>query len=147
LCHSCYRRTRELLDPSLKTKRNAGLRDRYQNDPEFRAKTQEINARTRAAVRADPERRAGRQRSTRDSWLRKFYGITIGQWEVMFAEQQGRCASCGDDLGPRAHTDHCHRTGVVRGILCKPCNQAAGLLLDSPDRARKLATYLERVAA
>src|SRR3990167_1332886 len=39
--------------------------------------------------------------------------------------------------------DHCHVTNTVRGLTCSPCNVAIGMLRDSPDRARKIAEYLE----
>jgi hypothetical protein len=41
-------------------------------------------------------------------------------------EWQGeRCAICGRDRGEPV-TDHCHRTGIVRGFLCRSCNLMEG---------------------
>lgn len=40
---------------------------------------------------------------------------------------------------PGAHS--CGR--CVRGLICRDCNSAAGLLVDSPNRARALAAYLD----
>jgi hypothetical protein len=40
--------------------------------------------------------------------------------------------------------DHDHSSGIVRGILCQPCNLAAGMLRDDPGRANNLAQYLGR---
>ena len=34
----------------------------------------------------------------------------------------------------------------IRGLICRGCNSAAGMLLDDPDRAVALAKYLRRVA-
>ena len=76
--------------------------------------------------------------------LRK-YGLTQEQWEAMFEAQGRRCASCGvDDPGSSYgwHTDHCHDTGVVRGILCLKCNRGIGFL-NSPEHLRKCADWLE----
>lgn len=53
------------------------------------------------------------------------------------------CCSCGDKA-ERAHVDHCHRTGVIRGLLCHGCNVAAGMLKDSASKAYLLARYLNR---
>lgn len=39
--------------------------------------------------------------------------------------------------------DHCHKTNVIRGLLCGRCNPALGYLQDSPDLARRAALYLE----
>jgi hypothetical protein len=38
--------------------------------------------------------------------------------------------------------DHCHNTGVFRGILCNKCNRGIGLLEDDPARCRAAASYL-----
>lgn len=75
----------------------------------------------------------------------KLYGLTKD--EVMeMAEKQGfACASCGDDAKGQEHTlcvDHNHDTNEIRGLLCAGCNTAAGWLEDSPERAIRLAIYL-----
>ena len=41
------------------------------------------------------------------------------------------------------HIDHCHKTGVVRGMLCGNCNFLLGHANDSPEILRKAADYLE----
>lgn len=53
------------------------------------------------------------------------------------------CESAGCD---RAATDldHDHATNKFRGWLCGHCNKALGFTLDSPERLRALADYLER---
>jgi hypothetical protein len=42
------------------------------------------------------------------------------------------------------HVDHDHGTGRYRGVLCRDCNLALGLLKDSPARMEKLARYVLR---
>lgn len=61
------------------------------------------------------------------------------------ASQHGRCAACNTaDCGPLGLViDHCHRTGVVRALLCSNCNTALGLLRESPERIRALLKYAE----
>lgn len=97
---------------------------------------------------------AGRQRSIegqardRDRYLRKNYGIGLTEYENLFLAQSGRCAICGstEPGGPTAtaafHVDHCHATGRVRGLLCRACNTALGLLKESPDLFAAAARYL-----
>lgn len=78
------------------------------------------------------------------SWkLRNLYGITLEEYEAMKARQAGVCAirGCGR---PLRDLDHCHKSGAVRGLLCRPCNLAIGLMDDSNDRIRGLIEYLER---
>jgi hypothetical protein len=60
------------------------------------------------------------------------YGLTFEQYEAMFTRQGGKCLVCRNDFtatGKRKPCiDHCHKTGVVRGILCGSCNSAEGFL-------------------
>ena len=81
-----------------------------------------------------------------DYWRLYKHGVSQDAYAAMLAGQGNRCAACGTtEWGERGpHIDHDHETGTVRGILCLKCNLAAGLLGDSPTRARELAEYLER---
>lgn len=76
----------------------------------------------------------------------KRYKLTPAELENMRDAQSGRCAACNHPHA-RLQVDHCHKTGVVRGLLCGACNSAAGRLRDDPARLRKLADYLEAAAA
>lgn len=51
------------------------------------------------------------------------YGITPEQYAEIFRRQGGRCAICrAQPRTIRFAVDHDHKTGEVRGILCKRCN-------------------------
>jgi hypothetical protein len=57
----------------------------------------------------------------------------------------GRCDVC-DQTCPterRLCVDHCHETGLVRGMVCQDCNVAAGRLRDDWRRAVSMARYLK----
>lgn len=41
--------------------------------------------------------------------------------------------------------DHCHRTGVVRGLLCYKCNVGLGAFEGSINNLENAANYLRRV--
>lgn len=73
------------------------------------------------------------------------YGIGKEQWDALF-EKQGRvCAICSADSPGWVrgwHTDHCHETGQVRGILCVNCNHGIGKFQDDPERLIRAAKYL-----
>ena len=93
---------------------------------------------------ADPER----VRSIERKWKRiRNYNLTPNDWELLF-EIQGRvCACCGSpDPGYKKGwaTDHDHKTGHFRGILCPPCNSTIGFARESSARLRAAADYLER---
>lgn len=51
------------------------------------------------------------------------------------------CEVCG---GPALHVDHDHETGHVRGVLCRGCNTALGMVEDDRDRLAMLIHYLDR---
>lgn len=59
--------------------------------------------------------------------------------------QGGVCAICRRNVPHRGKymcVDHCHATGVIRGILCANCNRAIGLLEDNPEFIRGALRYL-----
>lgn len=60
----------------------------------------------------------------RDAYLRRTYGITEAEYLQVLEYQGGRCAICHRKPAPgkNLHVDHDHRSGVVRGLLCMPCN-------------------------
>jgi hypothetical protein len=83
------------------------------------------------------------------AYLKRTYGITIEDYEAMYAEQEGTCAICSGEgfVMKQSHNmklvvDHCHETGRVRGLLCHNCNRALGLLKDSTDSLRAAINYL-----
>jgi len=78
--------------------------------------------------------------------VKKEYGLTPQQVDDMMIAQGGKCAICNDVLGSTHHAqiDHCHATGVVRGLLCINCNWMLGKSRDNPVTLRAAADYLER---
>lgn len=72
------------------------------------------------------------------------YGVSVEDWDIMFAQQGGVCAICKqvDQTGIRLSVDHDHVTGVVRGLLCRNCNVALGLFKDDPERITVAVSYL-----
>jgi protein-arginine kinase activator protein McsA len=77
--------------------------------------------------------------------LRKLFGITIEQYNVMGESQHWMCAICSapQPENEHLHVDHSHNSGKVRGLLCRACNTAIGLMNDEPERLRKAISYLE----
>lgn len=52
-------------------------------------------------------------------------GVTDADYHRMLAEQDGHCALCpAVPKTRRFSTDHNHKTGAVRGLLCHRCNRA-----------------------
>jgi len=81
-------------------------------------------------------------RARENNRLKKKYGITILEYEALYEEQQGLCASCGDPMWGKPHLDHDHATGNLREMLCRGCNVALGMLQDKPEKILRLHSYL-----
>lgn len=75
----------------------------------------------------------------------KRHGVADHLIPAILAEQEnGRCHACdrpAAEVG-RLHVDHDHATNEYRGLLCKPCNTALGLVEDDIERLCLLAAYL-----
>ena len=96
--------------------------------------TNTITRDRRRRVRANtPEQKRKWQLKTR-------YGLTPERFDEMWAEQNGLCALCDDDLATtkRVCVDHCHDTTRVRGLLCHRCNIRLGGWDDPTWRARAI---------
>lgn len=84
---------------------------------------------------------------TREKHLKRKYGVDFEQYDKMLANQGGICAICGklesDENHGVLHVDHCHESGLVRGLLCRNCNHVLGLFQDNPERLMAAKHYLE----
>jgi hypothetical protein len=72
----------------------------------------------------------------------KNYGISLQEREEFYKKANYQCELCGskNNLG----IDHCHTTGVIRGILCKRCNISIGGLGDTIEGLQKALAYLQK---
>jgi hypothetical protein len=66
----------------------------------------------------------------REAMLKRSYGITQYDYDMLLAAQNGVCRICEKTQRKvkNFHVDHCHKTGRVRGLLCTRCNMALGWL-------------------
>ena len=86
-------------------------------------------------------------RAHRNTQLKYLYGITADDWDQMFADQKGRCASCGihqSEIEIVFFVDHDHETNDVRELLCQPCNSTIGYAKEDPDRLERCAEYMRK---
>lgn len=83
----------------------------------------------------------------RNRWRSRWYkyGLTKSDFDKIFAKQGGKCPICGN-AGDESEfvVDHCHKTGIVRGLLHNQCNTALGLLRDDPAIIYQASAYLEK---
>jgi len=83
------------------------------------------------------------------------YDMTRQGYDRMLAAQGGMCRICRTDRPgtksgrgrtPRFCVDHDHRTGRVRGLLCRSCNSGIGHLQDDPSILARAIAYLTEAA-
>ncbi len=81
----------------------------------------------------------------RRNQLKSRYGVSLGDYDRMLAEQEGVCAICrtSPDIR-RLAVDHDHTTGAVRGLLCGTCNRTLAALERNPDWVSTALEYLRR---
>lgn len=103
----------------------------------------------RDCVNADARRNHARRPKdkVRNENLKRRYGITLADYQIMLTAQVGVCAVCENPPTERdrfiLNVDHDHKSGRVRGLLCILCNTVLGKMNDSPALLRKAADYLE----
>ena len=66
------------------------------------------------------------------------FKITSQEFDAIM--EKGKCECC--DATDNLCIDHNHATGKVRGLLCKSCNTALGMLCEDTIRINNLIKYL-----
>lgn len=79
----------------------------------------------------------------RKSKLKTKYNLTIEQYNQILIQQKYRCSICSKHQGDvYLAIDHCHKTGIIRGLLCRKCNLALGHLDDNETTLYNALLYL-----
>lgn len=132
--------------------RTANVDARKAYGAEYRAANVEREkARHKAEYAANPG-------AVRMRFLKRNYGLTQDDYHQIIDDQLGLCANSGcfnSAADATLHVDHDHACcpggtscgKCLRGLLCRECNLALGLINDDPKRLRGLADYLEDHAA
>ena len=127
---------------------NARRRKQYAENPEKRRKARARARRYRRANKAKiaEQRRLDRKQNPekmRKQHIQYTYGLSWDEYQAILARQGGVCGMCKTKSKRPLCVDHCHKTGMVRGILCSPCNLTIGLCRDSTKITRAATAYLE----
>ena len=126
-------------------KLNELRRLRYQTDrahrEKLRAQAKQYRS-TRPPAVYDPRYHRRRR-------LLSLYGISHEEYDEMLERQGGVCAICKNKPGEGKLlcVDHCHVTGMVRGLLCHKCNSVLAFGNDDPDIMRAAIAYLQAALA
>lgn len=126
---------------------------------EWRANNRDhVNAREREGRKKNPEkyRQWAKNNREKEGLLRtskeiaRLRGITIEQYQQMFIDQNGLCKICQKPETRMARNggvarlclDHCHKTNIVRALLCHSCNQVVGHSKESIEILESAINYL-----
>jgi hypothetical protein len=133
-CRVCGEK-KNLLDGYYRTRKNVSLKSSYS----YECKECTVK-RVCENHRKDPTLEKNRH-------LKRQYGITFAEFDKMLTEQKNSCAICKTTRAGGKHNsfvvDHDHKTGKVRGLLCKSCNIALGEVKDNIHTLNDMIEYLE----
>lgn len=152
ICNKCNieKPLTEFHSSKLKYKANDGKRPtcklcRRMYDPKWwqqnREKACEISKKWQ---RRNPD---ATKRNSKNQNLKWNYGITLDHFNKMCLEQGDTCAICKKDNSQFTKTlfvDHCHKTGKIRGLLCKKCNSGLGFLGETVEDLERAIEYLKK---
>lgn len=94
-----------------------------------------------------------KNKERRRNWQRKNqlkirYGITQEQYNQMLIDQNYKCKICfSNNPGNNSknfYVDHCHKTNIIRGLLCVHCNMAIGQFNDNFENIKRASYYVEK---
>jgi len=97
------------------------------------------------------KRKKAKKASRQDTYQRRVFGISAEEKQELIEFQGGGCI-CAEWTGYTGKTrslstDHDHQTGVVRGALCKHCNDLLGRVRDDPRYFQRMLAYLDNPPA
>lgn len=103
-------------------------------------------------ARAFDRDRQNRQRTPEGKEWARFYrwltrhGLRPDDYGALFEAQGGKCAICKarPQPGKFLHIDHDHKTGLVRGLLCRGCNMGLGCFQDNTSSLYEAVDYVTK---
>lgn len=85
--------------------------------------------------------------SDKEKSLKYSYGLSLQQYEDLKQSQNYSCYICKrheSEVGKKGLVvDHCHNNGMVRKLLCGPCNTTLGLVKENVQTLGAMIQYLK----
>lgn len=136
------------LTDEQKAQRKAYVKEWCRKNPDKKKAYQQTHlAKNREALN-ERSRRRRQNHPEKTRWsslraMRKRAGVHPD--DLTGETRDGPCEICGQHAAPLAF-DHSHTTHRYRGWLCSQCNQALGMLQDSPAILASAIAYLQQTA-
>jgi hypothetical protein len=127
-----------------KEKRKAQQKEWAQNNPSS------INASSNKWRKSNPQKNKQREKKWREAnghkiysaSIKRKYGLSCQEYNLMSNKQDGLCLICLNGPKGMLCVDHDHKTGKVRGLLCRSCNLMLGYAKDDAFRLSRAVDYL-----
>lgn len=145
-CKNCVTQyTKKFYSDPVNRKKIAAYKKEYNKKPEIYAKLKEWHKTPEARAqkkeyRNRPEVKSRLKEGWREYQLKKNYNLSVEDYTNLLKKQSHKCKICG--LKTKLVVDHCHNSGMVRGLLCAKCNFALGLLNDNVKVLYNAINYL-----
>lgn len=133
-------RTKEMQRESRKRCRD---RVRASNRASYRRHKEARTEYSRKMYNTNPDVKKSKKDGDRKWRLKTKYGLTVEQFDEMLLSQKGHCALCAKPMS-KPIIEHCHKTGIIRGLVHQQCNAMIGMAQDDPEVLRSAIVYLNR---
>lgn len=153
-CQAAYRAAHRGEKKSYNTAYNTANREEISaqkaayhtaNREKIKARNAAYHAANREKIKAQRAeyRAANRGKIRADARMRK-HGIPLETFQTMRRTQKDVCGICKRTFLETPYVDHCHKTGQIRGLLCRRCNTALGSFNDSLEILDSAKEYLRQ---
>lgn len=113
----------------------------YKNKKSFDGRTSYCKACSRACQEISCKKDSSYRHAAQ---IKTKYNLSRKEYDDLLKGQRGRCAICRQPFDRTPNVDHNHRTGKVRGLLCKSCNMGLGNFLDKIPLLTAAISYLRK---
>lgn len=100
---------------------------------------------------AQMNERKKRRKEIRMKCIAKRVGTITSEILRYLSDNSGKCAICNLEISfyaegraKAAVIDHCHKTGLFRGVICHKCNSGIGLMQDNVQALERAVEYLKK---
>jgi hypothetical protein len=99
-------------------------------------------------ARSNLSKNLSKRERAKDARLKREFSITLEQYNQVLKAQGGVCAICKKRNNKKGKplllaVDHCHTTGLVRGLLCWPCNKGIAVFQDKAASLYNAYKYMD----
>jgi len=144
-CHQC--RNEQQICKKCGTKKKPYKNHRCKDGLQWKCPTCQLQHVQRSRAKLKSQDADAYKKRERYWNIKRRLGISRQEYEGLVLKQQTQltCEICGsefDKTRKEPYIDHCHDTGVIRGLLCASCNFILGLAKDNTETLQKAIQYL-----